>query len=242
VCCSATFEDINAEAANTANTVPCVLGDLNGAIHVSKLSCVHPGAGQNAVQILQSGWTNNNGGSNSYRDIYVEEGSSSDTTTPYIAVKHTGYPYPYLSADLLDGFRAGVDVTNSTARCMVDITASNSVSNLPGKVNISNLALGFPSNLTPPGPSTMCAIKDEVNNVTVMGAANSVIPSYDMTPRYGLTLGALTVSTLPSAAENPGAMFRVTDSTSISHEGQTCTGGGSHVALAFSNGSAWKCF
>ena len=236
VCCSATFEDINAEAANTANTVPCVLGDLNGALHVSALSCVHPGAGQNAVQILQSGWTNNNGGANSYRDIYVEEGASSDTTTPFIAVKHTGYPYPFGSADLLEGFRAGVDVTNSTTRCMVDIAAGS-------RVNISNLTLGNPLNLTPPGPS-MCAINDRTgaNTVTISGAANSVIASYDMTPRYGLTLGAMTVSSLPSAATNAGAMFRVSDSTAITTEGQACVGGGSGNALAFSNGSVWKCF
>jgi len=51
-----------------------------------------------------------------------------------------------------------------------------------------------------------------------------------------------TVAKLPSASANPGAMIRVTDSTAISTEGQTCVGGSSNMALAFSNGHVWKCF
>jgi hypothetical protein len=184
---------------------------------------VHPGSGLNAVQIFQSGSTVNNGVGSSYKDIYVEEGTSSDTSTPYVAVTHLSYTFA--AADLLDGFRAGIDVANST-RCMVDIGAGS-------RVNIANLSLGDVST---------CAIKDEVNGITVTGAVNSVIASYDMTPRYGVTLGALTVGTLPSAATNAGAMFRVSDSTAITTEGQTCVGGGSNNALAFSNGSVWKCF
>jgi len=222
-CCSATFEDINAEGGNTSNAVPCVLGDFNGAIHVSKLSCVHPGSGQNAVQIYQSGSTANNGVGSSYKDIYMEQVGTSDTSTPYVAVTHLSGTW--VAADLLDGFRSGVDVAGST-RCMVDIGTGS-------RVNIANLSLGSVST---------CAVKDEVNGITVTGAVNSVIAGYDMTPRYGLTLGATTVGTLPPAASNAGAMFRVSDSTSISHEGQTCMPGGSHIALAFSNGSVWKCF
>jgi hypothetical protein len=101
------------------------------------------------------------------------------------------------------------------------------------RLNIANLSLG---------DVATCAINDQVNSTTVNGAVNSVIASYDMTPRYSLNLGALTVSTLPSASTNAGTMFRVSDSTTISTEGQTCAGGGTNTALAFSNGSVWKCF
>jgi len=53
----------------------------------------------------------------------------------------------------------------------------------------------------------------------------------------------ITVSQLPAAAgENAGQMRRVTDSTNITSEGQPCAGGGTGAALAFSNGTVWKCF
>jgi len=50
------------------------------------------------------------------------------------------------------------------------------------------------------------------------------------------------VADLPLASSNAGAMIYVTDSTKISHEGQPCTGDSSDKALAFSDGSIWKCF
>ena len=53
----------------------------------------------------------------------------------------------------------------------------------------------------------------------------------------------ITVSQLPAAAAgNAGQLRRVTDSTTITTEGQTCAGSGSAAALAFSNGKVWKCF
>jgi hypothetical protein len=58
----------------------------------------------------------------------------------------------------------------------------------------------------------------------------------------GVRAGGVIVSALPSAASNPGLMMYVTDSTTISAEGQTCVGSSSNKALAFSNGVSWKCF
>jgi len=58
----------------------------------------------------------------------------------------------------------------------------------------------------------------------------------------GITVGATTVSSLPSAPLSKGRLFVVTDSAVISAEGQACRGGSNNVALAFSNGSVWKCF
>jgi hypothetical protein len=57
----------------------------------------------------------------------------------------------------------------------------------------------------------------------------------------GITLGIVTVSALPNASTYGGMMLRVSDSTTITTEGQTCVGGGTTVAIAVSNGSAWKC-
>ncbi len=45
-----------------------------------------------------------------------------------------------------------------------------------------------------------------------------------------------------AAAGNAGQMGNVSDSTAVAAEGQTCVGGNSNKALAYSNGSVWKCF
>jgi hypothetical protein len=50
------------------------------------------------------------------------------------------------------------------------------------------------------------------------------------------------VGNLPASSANPGMIMRVSDSTAISNEGQICVGSSSNVAIAISNGTAWKCF
>src|SRR5579864_8543048 len=228
-CCSATYEDINVDVGNQTGATPCQFGfntnDENQGIHVSKLSCLHPGSGSNAILIQQTANNSNSPIGNSFRDIYMEQlssalGGSQDSTTPWVAVRQGGNAFP--AADLLDGFRAGLDSSGSN-RYLVDIGQNC-------RVNISNLTLGDVSKN---------AINDGTNGLTVAAAAaNSVIASYDMTPRYNLTLGALTVNTLPAAsAANAGTMFMVTDSTNTV-EGTTCTTGtGGTKALAFSTGT-----
>lgn len=52
----------------------------------------------------------------------------------------------------------------------------------------------------------------------------------------------IAVGSLPSAAANPGRVFAVSDSTAVATEGQTCVGSSTNHALAYSNGSVWKCF
>jgi hypothetical protein len=62
---------------------------------------------------------------------------------------------------------------------------------------------------------------------------------------YPLQPVSQTVASLPAAATgNAGQIRVVSDSTTISAEGQTCTGGGTGVvaAMAFSNGTTWACF
>jgi hypothetical protein len=58
-----------------------------------------------------------------------------------------------------------------------------------------------------------------------------------------LALGPVTVASLPAAAAgNKGQIRPVSDSTSVATEGQTCVGSSTNTALAFSNGTVWKCF
>jgi hypothetical protein len=70
---------------------------------------------------------------------------------------------------------------------------------------------------------------------TIVNGTGAYAPFFQAPP--------ITVSQLPAAAAgNAGQMRRVTDSTTINTEGQTCAGSGSAAALAFSNGKVWKCF
>lgn len=53
----------------------------------------------------------------------------------------------------------------------------------------------------------------------------------------------IAVASLPAAsADNAGQWRYVNNSTAIAAEGQTCVGGSTNKAAAFSNGVVWKCF
>lgn len=95
-------------------------------------------------------------------------------------------------------------------------------------------AVTFTSSSLPTYQAYMGGVSsDSHNGETVTGA---------LTASGGVDPGISTVAALPSAASSTGKMRRVSDSTTVSAEGQTCVGGGTATALAFSNGSVWKCF
>src|SRR6266550_2449236 len=76
---------------------------------------------------------------------------------------------------------------------------------------------------------------DPVNNTSLV----PTIPAFLL----GLQGGLIAVASLPvAAAGNKGQMQTVSDSTAVTVEGQTCVGSSTNTALAFSNGSVWKCF
>ena len=69
--------------------------------------------------------------------------------------------------------------------------------------------------------------------------------SYWTLAQFFSTVGTVPVlvGALPAAASaNAGQIKSVSDSTSVATEGQTCVGGSTNSALAFSNGTVWKCF
>jgi hypothetical protein len=80
------------------------------------------------------------------------------------------------------------------------------------------------------------------------GAAGNVLTTDGGNPQQTTWSGepmapfSTVVGSLPSAAANSGKIAVVTDSTTVAVEGQTCSGGSGTVAMAFSNGSVWKCF
>jgi len=90
--------------------------------------------------------------------------------------------------------------------------------------------------------ASLFGLNTTTGNLTdVLSAVPDAQLPYASAPN-GISVGATTVSSLPSAPTNRGRLFVVTDSTAISAEGQTCHGGSNNIALAFSNGSVWKCF
>lgn len=66
------------------------------------------------------------------------------------------------------------------------------------------------------------------------GNASVITPKVQLPPT--------TVGNLPAASLYPFTFMTVYDSTAITTEGQRCVGGSSNKAVAFSNGSIWKCF
>lgn len=86
-------------------------------------------------------------------------------------------------------------------------------------------------------------------NVTfISGSAGTIAASSsawigDSTKNLTYFIPASTaVASLPTASGSAGAKFIVTDSTTVSSEGQTCVGSSTNKAIAISNGSVWKCF
>jgi hypothetical protein len=94
---------------------------------------------------------------------------------------------------------------------------------------------------------------------TSTGSAGAVKVSNGILPTAGPTMlmpglqgivsggpvipAGITVAQLPTAAPgNAGQIRVVTDSTAVAAEGQTCVGASTNTALAFSNGTVWKCF
>lgn len=58
-----------------------------------------------------------------------------------------------------------------------------------------------------------------------------------------LVQASTTVGALPAAAAgNKYTIRSVSDSTAVAAEGQTCVGGSTNAAMAYSNGVVWKCF
>jgi hypothetical protein len=87
----------------------------------------------------------------------------------------------------------------------------------------------------------IASVRNQFNCKAVTAAASRA-PAKLAQPGGAITINALTVATLPAAAANPGGIAYVTDSTAIAAEGQNCAGSSTTKALAFSNGTVWKCF
>jgi hypothetical protein len=147
-----------------------------------------------------------------------------------------------------------VNLTNSSGRTLTTLSggapnqtvilfqAGSGTTTLTHGTSTNNMNLQpcAGNSLLTPGQSIVL----QFNGTTwhIVGAPINVLCPTTIDVLGGSRFGAIAVGSLPSAASASGIMYRVTDSTAISAEGQTCVGGSSNVALAFSNGSVWKCF
>jgi len=115
---------------------------------------------------------------------------------------------------------------------------------------VGGMAIGVPTGGVPATGSLNLQGSLFANNTTVVNNTGQVVaPAVSVgnapanTVSNYLSLGTVTVGSLPAAgATNKGQLIQVSDSTAVASEGQTCAGGSSNVALAFSTGSVWKCF
>ncbi len=83
---------------------------------------------------------------------------------------------------------------------------------------------------------------DDGTHAGVAYTANTRDTTADQSSSGSVAVGTTTVGSLPAAASgNAGTIIRVSDSTAVAAEGQTCVGGSNNIALAFSNGTVWKC-
>lgn len=129
--------------------------------------------------------------------------------------------------------------SSNVYRCVVstgNCTNSDGSTNAGGTwYRVAQHIAGTTFSDTSASPTRVVLPAESGTGATIFNANGTYSPFFQPPP--------ITVSQLPAAAAgNSGQIRRVTDSTAITTEGQTCAGGSTNAAMAFSNGSVWKCF
>jgi len=107
-------------------------------------------------------------------------------------------------------------------------------------IGSANATSTIVSNAAGTANTAKTVFKNSSTQIGYFGAASDTVP-YVFSATYGMQPGqGVYVSALPTGL--PGMMVWVKDSTAIATEGQTCVGGSGTVALAFYNGTTWRCF
>lgn len=135
-----------------------------------------------------------------------------------------------------------VDEASASNNSMVSIAGEADNWNLNGHVNPFNNSGGPALSFGTISSTTMNFLTNEGNSFSASSLLNVSVSTDQLGTVLMTPIASYTVGNLPSAASYAGSTVNVTNSTAIATEGQTCTGGGSVRALAFSNGTVWKCF
>lgn len=137
--------------------------------------------------------------------------------------------------DTNQNFWGGIQLENSTAGTSSTSTSSSRAS-ICGYENTSEKCWGIQSI-----PSTT-GTPPFVDELTFIPPSSPIATVIDYRFNDPINISPVTVSTLPSASNYIGRFITVSDSTTVAAEGQTCVGSGTVTALAFSDGTKWKCF
>jgi hypothetical protein len=176
-----------------------------------------------AATILSDG-TSTGGG-----DSGFPKGRLNFTTSPFATI------LPHHIITLIDSQPALTQATSGLRppASTSDTWIGTHVSNSGRSYTLGQLAFGAPVSI-----SSYIAKVGNPSTDTPLETLSSSLKTFNVP----IKLDAATVGTLPLASSFPGVIMYVTDSTAITTEGQTCAGSSSNKALAFSNGSSWKCF
>lgn len=216
-------------------------GPYVGPLHFRGGDWGHPGTGKSNVTVSRGGTAHSFG--MSFTDIYLESNQDVSSNVPVFSIADSLSP----SFDNIYILRVGAtsvapgiyfNDTGSGATNNISIknlsvvggTTPNAVlSNIAG---IPNLAVNLVPGLLAPGIGGL--------GFTLQSSLNG-LSNISLTAPYTISGGTLN---LPSASSSQGSQYQVIDEVSGFSEGATCShsGSGAVVALAWSNGSVWKCF
>jgi hypothetical protein len=232
-CCSATFENIVAEAFTVSGVTPCFFGNgttgPNLSIKVTGLACTH--AGNGASQLVDQEW--NQYGNNTFTNIYMETCPTgcfqtlTDLATPWVSVQAFGTPS---AADYFLGITAGGDVASSTRYVMDLASGTHAIIQGLEQGNVS-------SNL----------ISDHNRGLVISAAPSTTIAGYStekaiFTSIYAPTLLCSSTSPTISFGFNVGSISLANGTCSFSVTVGTGTAGSTGVLnLPAATGNGWTC-
>lgn len=92
--------------------------------------------------------------------------------------------------------------------------------------------------------STDCAKSPRFGSAAVcLDTTNQALYYWNGSTQFTAAPNSVTVGSLPTCGTGQTGLEQyVTDSTTVSAEGQTCAGSSTHPALAICIGTTWKCF
>jgi hypothetical protein len=223
---------------------------------------LNPSGGFSDIHLTQGSFDDNNlaisvggGGANPLPAVYCadchfENGTINSASNPYIALN--GGRFYCTQCDMTEDRISGTGATQfitAAGNSYLSLISTNVLSggatvnevvnftgNARGVIETTNTSVAITQTYVTTSTAPVFDLSTWGINANPLAAGNTGLQG-----QYLLGV-ATTVSGLPTASGNPGQIRYVTDSTAVAAEGQTCVGSSSTKALAFSNGTVWKCF
>ena len=184
-----------------------------------------------------------NYGTNDYGALYAESDGTSAGRQPTAGNFSSNYDDSGGSGNVAIGIIVNSDLTGTNGAGDYSIGVTSAAENI-GTGDASEL-VAFDGTIYNLGEAAAAyAFRAESPSI---GTIDTTAAAFDTAAGWPVDIlidTTQTVAGLPSAATYVGGMKGVSNSTAIMAEGQTCVdaGGGGGPALAWSNGTIWKCF